>query len=67
MIFSKVIKIKYFITMVEKTWKKIFLSEEDGVVVLVTDGPPAGWTVLAGSESHLETSLTEDMATDGWD
>ena len=35
------------------------------MTVLVTDGPPAGWTVLAGAERLLETSPTEDMATDG--
>ena len=35
------------------------------MTVLVSDVPPRGWTVLPSVETPLETSPTEDMATDG--
>ena len=37
------------------------------MVVLLSDGPPAGWTMLPTLKTLLETSLTEDVAADGRD
>ena len=37
------------------------------MVVLESDGPPAGWTMLPTEKALLETSLTEDVAADGRD
>ena len=37
------------------------------MIVLVSDPPPAGWTMLPVGETLLDTPPTEDVAADGGD
>ena len=37
------------------------------MIVLVSDPPPAGWTMLPSGETELDTPPTEDVAADGGD
>ena len=39
-------------------------SEEEGVIVLACDPPPAGGTLVLGEDTLAETAPTEDVATD---
>ena len=53
----------FFISLgnVVGTWD---CSEEEGVIVLACDPPPAGGTLVLGEDTLAETAPTEDVATD---
>ena len=53
----------FFISLgnVVGTWD---YSEEKGVIVLASDPPPAGGTLVLGEDTLAETAPTEDVATD---
>ena len=37
------------------------------MIVLVSNPPPAGWTLLPSDDTLLDTPPTEDVAADGGD
>ena len=60
-------KIYDMICLNQEKYKILISSEEERMIVLVSDPPPAGWTMLPVGETLLDTPPTEDVAADGGD